>query len=159
MLYYLMDFLLVLPLILFFHQIGHGFGVRIFRGYVTEITIGHGNTIVSLGKLKLKSFIFMGGSFSYMGLPNFKPIKKIIILLLGSGFNLLTILLAELLSYWFEAGSFLAVFNQHFIYLSWLISLVALLPLAIGQTKLDGLQILELIKFQKHTEHDQRKVS
>ncbi|MBN2794734.1 MAG: hypothetical protein JXR88_04965 [Clostridia bacterium] len=159
MILYLIDFLILIPLALFIHQMGHGLGVKLFGGAISEISIGQGQVFLTLKKLKLKTFIFMGGSFSYLSIPNYKPIKKIIILLCGSGLNILSIVIALIVMKILPKDQWLILLLNHFVDLSWLVGIIALLPLALGSTKLDGLQIKELIQFHQAHVKSEKKAS
>ena len=105
------NLLIILLLIIFIHEIGHYFAARLFKAQVTVFSIGFGKTIYSFidkNKTNWKiSLIPLGGYVKIKGLDtifnkdsnniseigtfqSLSLIKKIIILLAGSFFNILS---------------------------------------------------------------------
>ena len=105
------NLLIIFLLIIFLHELGHYFAARLFKAEVTDFSIGFGKTIYSFidkNKTNWKiSLIPLGGYVKIKGLDNIFQknkteryelgtfqsltlIKKIIVLLAGSIFNILS---------------------------------------------------------------------
>jgi regulator of sigma E protease len=116
------NLLIIFLLIIFIHELGHYFAARLFGAKVTDFSIGFGKTIYqftdkNMTKWKI-SLIPLGGYVKIKGLDNvfqnqkkkeyeldsFRSltlIKKIIILLAGSIFNIISAWLCLLMSMYF----------------------------------------------------------
>ena len=120
------NLLIILLLIIFIHELGHYYAARLFKAEVTDFSIGFGKTIYQFSdknKTNWKiSLIPLGGYVKIKGLDNIFQnnqkkkyelgtfqsltlIKKIIILLSGSIFNILSALIGLFIIMYFVGMS------------------------------------------------------
>jgi hypothetical protein len=124
---FLWSFFLILPLVIMVHILGHITFAAIFGAKGIRVRLGSGKRLFSFWKIAIHQFYFWSGDceFEYVTFDN--RLTKTIILLGGSTFNLLSMLLLNLLI-WF--GVFEpSLMAYQFIYFSFYYMFFALLPM------------------------------
>lgn len=124
---FLWAFFLIFPVVIIIHLLGHITFAAIFGAKGIRVTLGSGKSLFSFWKIDVHQFYFWSGDcqFEYVAFNN--RFSKSIILLGGSIFNLLSMLLVNLViwSDLFEPS----IFSYQFIYFSFYYVFFALLPM------------------------------
>lgn len=152
---YILGTLIMLPLILLIHECGHAFFAKLFGGKVTDITIGYGKLIYSKGILNIKSWYFVYGHCFWKDLKTNSKISKILIILGGIIFNVLSmafVFIPYLILYpkynIDDTVVFATIFHT-FLEYSFSFVVFNLIPFRIPIFRMDndGLQLYKLIKY------------
>ncbi|MBZ9634874.1 site-2 protease family protein [Clostridium sp. FP1] len=139
----LIGIFVLMPIIILIHELGHVFFAKLFGAKIKNIVIGSGKTVLTLGKLKIKTVYFYRGAFTVDKLGNSK-FKKIFVLLGGALFNIASCLIIIIL---FN----LNVISQTnlfavFINFSFFAAVFSIIPMTYGNENNDGLQVYQVIK-------------
>lgn len=124
---FLWGFFLIFPVVIIIHLLGHITFAAIFGAKGIRVTLGSGKYLFSVWKIDIHKFYFWSGDceFEYVTFDN--RLSKTFILSGGSLFNLLSILLLNLLI-WF--GLFEpSMIAYQFIYFSFYYLFFAILPM------------------------------
>ena len=145
----------VIPLIILIHEMGHAFFARIFGGEITNITLGMGKKICTIGILDIRILYLAGGTSSYKNLKKDSKISKILILLGGVIFNIITMALVFVPAlilypkYNIESSLVLSTIFHTFLEFSFMVILFNILPIKMINMNTDGLQLYQLIRYGK----------
>ncbi|EQB86791.1 membrane-associated protease RseP (regulator of RpoE activity) [Clostridium punense] len=151
----ILGFFVMLPIILLIHEFGHVFFVKLFGGKVTNITLGFGKKIISIGILDIRLLYFVSGHFYYENLEKDSKGSRILILLGGLIFNAISmaIVFIPALILYPEYDIYnipmLATAFQTFLEFSFMFVIFNLLPIRLNNMNTDGLQLYQLIRYGK----------
>ncbi|QDP40513.1 site-2 protease family protein [Radiobacillus deserti] len=85
--------LIIGPISILLHELGHCFAAFLCKADDIELTIGRGRSLVSVKKGKLrvniKQYFFLGGYSNYQKMDSFHPTEMAVISFAGPFFNLL----------------------------------------------------------------------
>jgi membrane-associated protease RseP (regulator of RpoE activity) len=138
---YIIDILIIFPIVTIIHEIGHTIAVKMFGGKISSVKFGIGPKLVKLGILQVNRYYFWGGNFSYSELQNGSILKQIIIMFSGPLLNFVTFILFIFISVNIEQSFFI----DGLIKFSLICSIVNLIPFSFEKSNTDGKQILDLI--------------
>lgn len=135
---------LIIPIIIIIHEIGHAFFISLFKGRVTEISIGKGRKLVKLGIFSFYTYFFMGGyCHSEPPKKEYTLFQSIFITTGGILFNLISAAIVGYLSN-YKLGSYNNLLDA-FIFWSLMLSLITIIPINIGSTPTDGRMLFKLL--------------
>ena len=136
--------LLLMPFIVFIHELGHGFFVKLFRGQINRIGFGTGKSVFQIKKFHIGSQFKLFGYIHYTFSKKISLSKEILVLLGGVIFNFMTGIVIWLLISYYDIASTLLGLS---ITISFVMVIINLLPMTFSDgTESDGKQILTLLK-------------
>ncbi|GAF64650.1 hypothetical protein BTS2_1543 [Bacillus sp. TS-2] len=137
-------FFLILPLVSLIHQLGHWSMAKLFGG-TSNLVIGRGKTIFTIGSISIKRIYIADSSCSYRGLKTNHKIAHILVHAGGITFNIGTMIVLNVMisinilpetTYFYQFGYF-SVYYAFF----------ALLPIKYSEKHVsDGLAIFEILR-------------
>lgn len=135
------------PIAILIHELGHCMWVKIFRATVTSINIGIGDRVFSIGKLHLNRWYFQGGNFYYNNLNKPTKVRIIFILLGGVLANFIIFCILFIFHFYVSLNRYVYLFAIVNFYNT----IFNLLPITVAGMNLDGKQIYNIIKYGKST--------
>lgn len=140
--------IVIAPISLLFHEIGHVVGAKLMSATKILLTIGIGKQIFSLSiqniDIRFRKFFVVNSFTSTIRNRPFTNKEKIFITFMGPLFSSLLALLAYGIYYSFLSNIYVLIL---FLFNLWLV-LINLLPFKIGEKESDGYIIMQLI-FQR----------
>jgi len=134
----------IIPIITIIHEIGHAFFISLFKGRVTQISIGKGRKLVKLGIFTFYTYFFMGGyCHSEPPKKEYTFIQSILVTIGGIIFNLISAGIVGYLSS-YKLGSYNNLLDA-FVFWSLTLSLITIIPIKIGSTSSDGRMLFKLL--------------
>lgn len=143
---FILEILFVLPFCILIHELGHAVAVKLLGGNIQYITLGKGEELLVLGKLRIRSLWFWGGSCFYESSKELSRLSRVIIHLGGVTANLLTIIVIAILAVYVKEYSF---YEDIFKYS--LLMLFCLIPYRFEGHNSDGMQIYQLLRYGQST--------
>lgn len=141
------------PIAILIHELGHCMWVKIFGATVTRINIGIGDKVFSIGKLHINRGYFQGGNFYYNNLNKPTKVRIIFILLGGVLANLIIFCVLFILHFYLSLNRYVYLFAIVNFYNT----IFNLLPITVNGMNLDGKQIYNIIKCGKSTLYKERE--
>lgn len=143
----IIDILVLLPLVLIIHELGHAFFVKIFGGKITNVVLGTGKRVLEIGIFRLNLFYCAGAGVFYREIKKDTKFTRILIILGGVIFNGATILIISLMGDVFLSENYLLM---RIYVISWVALIYNLVPMRLltGMNS-DGKQLIQIIRYGK----------
>ena len=142
---FLINLFIIIPITTIIHEIGHTVAVLFFGARLTLMTFGKGKRLLKIGIVEIRLLYFIGGSFHYKNLTNYRVYKKVLIMLSGPLLNLITGMMFFCLILLRGSNTVL----NNLVFFSFVSFIVNLIPFSYSGTNTDGKQILDLLKSGK----------
>lgn len=149
---FIFGILVILPVILLIHEFGHISFVKFYGGKITNLTLGNGKKILSVGIFDIRIFYFLSGKFTYDNLKVATKTSKAFILLGGLIFNIISIICAYWTAYIFNIHNNIII--NLFLQYSIIFTILNSLPIKLNKMNTDGKQLYQLLKFGSSSLYD-----
>ncbi|RTQ92261.1 hypothetical protein [Lysinibacillus telephonicus] len=122
--------LIIFPLTIFIHELGHAFFLKIFKIPFNKIILGIGKELFSINKIQINTYYFLGGGCDYSLTNRVHWFKYFLFSFGGILFNIISVCLVYYFSkdILFHSDSFLSNISLLFILIS-SVSILNILPL------------------------------
>lgn len=140
----IITFLIVIPLAVFIHNMGHTIIVKCFKGKIKKWVLGGGPPIYTTNKFQINRLFFLGSCWQYELGPSISTNKNILILLAGP----LTNLLFSGVLYFSKVYRYHDIISEVMV-VSLIVGITNLIPFPANFMNSDARKILNIIKNRK----------